>query len=98
MSRKIPEVVLFTSEQVKQRSGQYKCAYEESITNYANKFISISDTSQPTHIDTHQPCTKQAVEESLPLPLIYKTRSHMEHDEQVSGASFKRTCLILDEQ
>ena len=98
MSRKIPEVVLFTSEQVKQRSEQDKRAYEESITYYTNKYISTSDTSQPTQIDTQQPCLIQAIEETLPEPLIYKTRSDMGHDEKVSGASFKRTCIILDEQ
>ena len=97
MSRKIPEVVLLTYENVKQRSERDKRAYEESITNYTNKFISISDTSQLTQIDT--PCTKQSIEEeALPPPLIYSTRADMEHDEKACGANFKRKCMILDEQ
>ena len=96
MSRKIPEVVLLTSEQGKQRSEQDKRAYEESITNYTNKFISTSDTSQPMPmVDTQPLCTKQVVYQP---PLIYNTRSEMEHDEKVSGASCKIKCVILDEE
>ena len=53
MSRKIPEVVLFTSEQVKQRSEQDKRAYEESITYYTNKYIIRPVTHHNQHKLTH---------------------------------------------
>ena len=57
-SHKIPEVMLFTSDQVQQRAEKEKLAYEESIINYTNKFISVNDTSSQLMIYTQQPCSK----------------------------------------
>lgn len=94
-SCKIPEIILYSFEQVKQRTHQDKLAYEESIKNYMNKFISVNGTSSQPMVDTQQPRAKQVVDQA---PLIYWTRADMEHDEKVSGASFKRKYIILDEQ
>ena len=95
----VPSIINYlTDDQINKRAAQNKRAYEDSTTNYMNKFILTSGaSSQPTQIDTQQPCTKHTVEEALP-PLIYNTRSDMEHDEKVIGATLKRPGIILDEE
>ena len=72
-----------------------KIAYEKSIHDYSNKFIS-NGGFVPIYTDIEQNYIEQH-EQELP-PLIYKTRVDMINDEKVSGACFKRKCMILDEQ
>ena len=40
-SYKIPEVLFYTSEQIKQRAENDKIAHEKSKTNYMNRFVSF---------------------------------------------------------
>ena len=86
----------FSNEQIAQYSEKDKIAYEKSIQDYSDKFISIGG-SIPIYTDTQQNYIEQD-EQELPPPLIYETRSRMINDEKVSGSCFKRKCIILDEQ